>query len=89
MANKRTLKFAINMICEELIAECIAASLYRTEAHKHNADALLYAILRMKDDYCSRISHPEPGMKASLYFKDLRKKFASQVGEIVDQIHNL
>jgi len=89
MANKRTLKNAINLICEELLAECIAASLYRTEAHKDNADALLFTILKMQADFCSRVSHPEPGMKPALYYKNLREKFTAQVGEIVDQIQNL
>ena len=89
MANKRTLKHAINLICAELLAECIAASLYRTEAHKDNAEALFHTILTMQANFCSRVSHPEPGMKASAYYKDLREKFTAQVGEIVDQIDNL
>jgi len=89
MANKRNLKRAINLICDELLAECMAASLYRTKAHKDNADAILFSIVKMKDDFCSRISHQEPGMNANAYFKDIRDKFSAQVGEIVDQINNL
>lgn len=89
MANKRTLKHAINLICEELLTECIAASLYRTEAHKDNANALFYTIMKTRSEFCARISHPEPGMKAGAYYKDLREKFSAQVGEIVDQINNL
>ena len=89
MANKRTLKRAINSICEELFAECIAATLYGTEDHMDNEDALLFTILKIQRDFIARISHPEPGMAAKIYYKDLREKFTAQVSEVVDQINNL
>ena len=43
-------------------------------------------LLKMQKNYIARVSHPEPGMKASEYFKDLREKFSAQVSEIVDQL---
>lgn len=89
MANKRTLKHAINGICEELFAECVAASLYGAEDHKGNADALLFTILKIRSNYITRVSHPEPGMSAKAYYKDLREKFSAQISEVVDQINNL
>ena len=88
MANKRLLKHAINGISEELFAECIAASLYGNGGHKENSDALLFTILKMQREYVSRISHPEPGITAKAYFKDLREKFTEQVSEVIDQINN-
>lgn len=88
MANKRTLKRGINLICEELFSECIAASLYGADGHKDNADALLFSIIKMQADFTCRICHPEPGMLPKQYYKALRQKFTSQVGEIVDQINN-
>ena len=87
MANKRSLKRVIHLVCEELFAEGIAVSLYGAEAQRENAKVLLYTIVKMEDDFIRRISHPEPGMKKSIYFKDLREKFAAQVGEIVDQMN--
>jgi hypothetical protein len=89
MANKRSLKRGINLICEELFTECIAASLYGAERHKDNAEALLFSIIRMQADFICRISHPEPGMPAKKYFMNLRQQFSSQVTEVVDQINNL
>ena len=76
MANKRSLKHAIKFICEELFAEAVAASLYGNEPQKEksNAEDVLASIIRLEDDYTSRISHVEPGMKAKLYFKTLREK---------------
>ncbi|MCR4810016.1 MAG: hypothetical protein K5896_09185 [Prevotella sp.] len=89
MANKRTLKHAINGICEELFAECIAASLYGAENQKDNADALLFSILKTQRDFVARVSHPEPGMTSKAYYKDLREKFSAQIGELVDQVNAL
>ena len=89
MANKKSLKHAINGICEELFAECVAASLYGAEKQGENAEALMTTILRIQSNFTARVSHPEPGMTAKEYYKDLRAKFAAQVSEVVDQINNI
>jgi len=87
--NKRTLKKCINLICDELLAECLAASLYVNKKDKGNVEALLFSIIKLKSSAISRISHPEPGMSAKTYYKDLREKFSSQASEIIDQINNM
>ena len=89
MANKRSLKHLINLICEDLFTECVAASLYGNEPQKDNAEALLHSIFKMQSDFVRRVSHPEPGMPAQIYYKDLREKFSAQVTEAIDQITNL
>ena len=87
MANKRTLKKRINLICEELFAECVAVSLYGTEGGKEASKDLFFAIVKLQDNYIKRISHPEPGITSKDYFKDLREKFGEGVQEILDQIN--
>lgn len=87
MTNKRTLKRAIHLICEDLFAEAIALSLYGAKTQQQSATALLYSIAKLEDEYICRVSHPEPGMKASDYFKDLREKFSAQVNDIIDQMN--
>lgn len=89
MANKRTLKRAISTVCEELMVDCIAASLYGKGNHQDNAETLLRTIIRVESDYLSRVSHAEPGMKANAYFKKLREDFTKQASEILDQINYL
>ena len=89
MANKRSLKHIINLICEELFAEAVAASLYGNQPNEENAEAVLSSILRLQSNYICRISHPEPGMEARLYYKDLREMFSIEADEIIDQINNL
>ena len=87
MTNKRTLKKTINLICEEIFAECLAASLY---GHNHDgAHALLYSTLKTRADFICRISHPEPGMPAKQYYKKLRDDFVAQANDIIDQLNNL
>ncbi len=88
MANKRKLKKQINLICEGLFSECVASSLYGAEEKMENQEANLFTILQTQAHYISRISHPEPGMDAKAYYKDLREKFAAQAGEILDQLTN-
>jgi hypothetical protein len=41
----------------------------------------------MREDYGSRISHPEPGMKKQEFYKDLREKFISRAQELADQLN--
>lgn len=89
MANKRTLKRAINIICGELLAEVVAASLYGNDRHKEGGETLLYSILHIQRNYISRVSHPQPGMPPKQYYADLRQKFHAEVSEVLDHINSL
>jgi len=85
--NKRKLKKRINLICETLFADCVAVSLYGPEDNKENMEALLFTIVKMQNHFTTRISHPEPGIKPKVYFRDLREKFGAQVNNILDQVN--
>ncbi len=89
MANKRNLKRGISYICSELFAECIATSIYSNNSDKANVDTLLKTIMHVHSEYIMRVSHPEPGMPAKKYFRNLIQSFNKEVNEIVDQIGNL
>jgi hypothetical protein len=89
MANKRSLKRTISLLCEALFSECVAASLYGAENHTESANTLLEAIIKMQTDFTNRVSHPEPGMKPKVYFRILREQLAQHAGELADQISNL
>ena len=67
MANKRSLKRSITLISEELFAECVAASLYGQ--NPESAEALIFSIIKMQDHFIRRISHPEPGIPAGVYYR--------------------
>ncbi|MDO4172749.1 MAG: hypothetical protein Q4E63_09410 [Prevotellaceae bacterium] len=89
MANKRNLKRCINHICGELLAECIAVSTYSVNVDKENVDSLMKSILHTHSDYIMRVSHPEPGMPAKVYYKNIMNSFVSEVNYYVDHISNL
>lgn len=89
MANKRDLKKMINYICSDVFSECVAASIYSGKKDSEDVKAILSSILIVNDDAIRRVSHPEPGMPKNVYYKDLKDKFNSQIGEIVDQIINI
>ena len=89
MSNKKDLKKTINYICDDLMAESVAAALYGGKPNPENMETLLKCIMRIQSDFVSRVCHPEPGMKASVYYKDLVKSFNEQVSEIIDQIGNM
>lgn len=80
------MKKAINAVSDQLFANAVAVSLYGTDRNAENDEALIQSILSMREDFVSRISHPEPGMKKQEYYKDLREKFISQAQELADQI---
>lgn len=89
MANKRDLKRTINYITSELFAECVAASLYNGKPDQNEVDGILSAIVMTNTDFIKRVSHPEPGLKQSAYYKQLIIDFNKQTGELIDQISNL
>ncbi len=88
MANKRSIKRGINYICSELFAECVALSLYNARSAKEDVDSLLKSILRTHSDYIKRVSHPEPGMKAKVYYNIINENFNKDVNDLADQIRN-
>ena len=87
--NKKDLKKTINAICSDIFAECVAMSLYHGKTDEANTEALLASILATRDDFISRISHPEPGMPPKKYYDHLANDFSKQMGEILDQINAL
>ena len=89
MPNRRNLKRTINNICSDVFAECVATSLYHLPAGESNVDAILTSILAIRNDFISRISHPEPGMRRKKYYDSLANSFSEQITEVIDQISNL
>ncbi|MGN1262892.1 MAG: hypothetical protein ACI4TW_02555 [Prevotella sp.] len=89
MAKRRITKRNINIICEELLAECVAVSLYSVKADDENVSALLRSIIHLSNDYVCRVSHIEPGIKPKQYFRKLFDSFNNDVNEIIDQINNM
>lgn len=86
MPNKRDLKRTIQTICDDVFAECIAISLYEGGVHEENVESLLTSIIVTRNDFVSRISHPEPGMSQKEFYDKLAHDFAERISEIIDQM---
>ena len=56
MASRKELKKNINYIAGELFTECLVNSLYVPRTDKQKADELMAEILKMQDEFISRIT---------------------------------
>ncbi|MDE6217010.1 hypothetical protein [Bacteroides sp.] len=88
MASRRNLKKNINYIAGELFTECLVNSLYVPGTDKQKADELMAEILKMQDEFVSRISHTEPGNVKGFY-KKLLSDLNAKVDEIIDAMGKL
>ena len=85
MASRRELKKTVNYISGELFSECLINSMFVPGTDKAKADQLMTEILKMQDEFISRISHTEPGNVKGFY-KKFRSDFNAKVNEIIDAI---
>jgi len=81
MASRRELKKNVNYIAGELFTECLITD-------KAKADELMAEVLKMQDEFVSRISHTEPGNVKGFY-KKFRVDFNAKVNEIIEAIGKL
>lgn len=88
MSSRRQLKKNVNYIAGELFTECLVHNLYVPGTDKDKTEELMGEILRMQQEYLSRISHTQPGNVKGFY-KKLREDFNAKVNEIIDAIGNL
>ena len=88
MASRRELKKTVNYISGELFSECLINSMFVPGTDKAKADQLMAEILKMQDEFISRISHTEPGNVKGFY-KKFRSDFNAKVNEIIDVIAKL
>ena len=88
MAKRRELKKNVNYIAGELFSECLINSMFVPGTDKAKADELMAEILKMQDEFISRISHTEPGNVKGFY-KIFRVDFNAKVNEIIDAIAKL
>ena len=88
MASRRELKKTVNYISGDLFSECLINSMFVPGTDKAKADQLMTEILKMQDEFISRISHTEPGNVKGFY-KKFRSDFNAKVNEIIDAIAKL
>ena len=88
MAKRRDLKKNVNYIASELFAECAVHRMLFPNIDQEKLDELMTEILKMQDEFISRISHTEPG-NVKRFYKKFHSDFSNKVNEIVDGIEKL
>ena len=89
MAKRKDLKSIVSDTCADLVAEVVAISTYEVKANHDTVLNIISSILKVRNDYVKRISHPEPGMEPKAYFRKITEDFVAEVSEIADHISNL
>ena len=85
---RKDLKKHINYLCGELLAECMAAADYSSKDNKQDVENVMLSILKMQNDWITRLSHVEPG-STQLFFQKMKEDMQKWTDEIIDQIQNL
>lgn len=85
---RREFKKQLQFITSEVFAECVAISAYSKD-HKNEAQDLMVQVLLIHDDFTSRVTHVEPGIKPKAYFKALREDLATKIMNIVESMQSL
>lgn len=88
MASRKDLKKNVNYIAGELFTECLVNSMFIPKTDKAKADELMTEVLKMQDEFVSRISHTEPG-NVKAFYKKFRTDFNAKINEIIDAIAKL
>ena len=88
MASRRELKKNVNYIAGELFTECIINSMFIPGTGEAKLGALVAEVLKMQDEFVSRISHTEPG-NVKVFYKKFRADFNAKVNEIIEAIGKL
>lgn len=88
MASRRELKKNVNYIAGELFTECLINSMFIPGTDKDKADELMSEVLKMQDEFVTRISHTEPD-NVKVFYKKFRADFNAKVNEIIEAIGKL
>ena len=88
MAKRRELKKAINLVCADLLRECLAVRQTHPNIKSADVENIALSIITMQDDFVSRLSHVDQH-QVSRFFQQLNDDLTASTNEIVDQIYQL
>ena len=88
MASRRDLKRDISYVIGDIFTECLIYKELVPGTDKAAAEKLIVDLLRIDNEFITRISHTEPG-KAKEYYRALIKDFQKQILEVLDKLTKL
>lgn len=84
MANRKQLKKSVKRISADLFADCVALSMCQ-QADKETLEQLMKEILKLHEEYVTRISHTEKDSEKEFY-KKFKTEFTQKVNDLNDRI---
>ncbi len=88
MASRRDLKRDISYVIGDIFTECLIYKELVPGTYKAAAEKLIVDLLRIDNEFITRISHTEPG-KAKEYYRALIKDFQKEISEVLDKLTKL
>ena len=88
MASRRELKRDISYVIGDIFTECLIYKELVPGTDKEEAEKLIVDLLRIDNEFITRISHTEPG-KAKEYYRALIMDFQSQISDVLDKLTKL
>lgn len=88
MASRRNLKKDISYIIGDIFTECLIYKELVPGTDKDAADSIIVELLKIDNEFITRISHTEPG-NAGKYYSTLVMDFQAQITEVLDKLAKL
>jgi len=88
MASRRQLKRDISYVIGDIFTECLIYKELVPGTNQKEAEKLIVDLLRIDNEFITRISHTEPG-KAKEYYRALVKDFQAEITKVIDKLTKL
>lgn len=88
MASRRHLKRDISYVIGDIFTECLVYKELVPGTDKDEADKIIADLLKIDNEYITRISHTEPG-NAKQFYNKLIKDFQASMSEVIDKLTKL
>ncbi len=88
MASRRDLKRDISYVIGDIFTECLIYKELVPGTNQKEAEKLIVDLLRIDNEFITRISHTEPG-NAKEYYRTLVKDFQKEISAVIDKLTKL
>ena len=88
MASRRDLKRDISYVIGDIFTECLIYKELVPGTNQKEAEKLIVDLLRIDNEFITRISHTEPG-NAKQYYRTLVKDFQKEITTVIDKLTKL
>lgn len=88
MASRRNLKKDISYVIGDLFTECLIYKELVPGTDKDAADKLIVELLKIDNEFTTRISHTEPG-NAKQFYRSFYKDFNEAIAKVTEKLVKL